>query len=52
MGSPSRFRAMLRLFESGLKPVVDRVFPMDEVVDAAERVLKGEQMGKVVLAIS
>lgn len=51
MGSPSDFAGMLKLFESGLKPVVDRVFPMDDVVEAAERVLKGEQMGKVVLAI-
>jgi NADPH:quinone reductase-like Zn-dependent oxidoreductase len=52
MGSPSDFAGMLKLFEGGLKPVVDRVFPMDDVVEAAERVLKGEQMGKVVLAIS
>ncbi len=43
---------MLKLFESGLKPVIDRVYPMDRVVEAAERVLKGEQMGKVVLAIA
>ncbi|MBC5809993.1 MAG: zinc-binding dehydrogenase [Candidatus Eremiobacteraeota bacterium] len=52
MGSPSDFEAMLRLFEGGLKPVVDRVYPMDEVVAAAERVLAGDQMGKVVLAIA
>ncbi len=52
MGSPADFAAMLKLFESGLKPVVDRVYPMDEVVAAAEHVLKGDQMGKVVLAIS
>ena len=52
MGSPSDFAGMLALFESGLKPVVDRVYPMDDVVAAAERVLKGEQMGKVVLAIA
>jgi NADPH:quinone reductase-like Zn-dependent oxidoreductase len=32
--------------------VIDHVYPMDEVVAAAERVLKGEQMGKVVLAIA
>jgi NADPH:quinone reductase-like Zn-dependent oxidoreductase len=52
MGSPSDFAAMLALFEGGaLKPVVDRTFPMDEVVAAAEHVLKGEQFGKVVLAI-
>jgi NADPH:quinone reductase-like Zn-dependent oxidoreductase len=52
MGSPSDFRAMLALFETGLKPAVDRVFPMDDVVAAAERVLAGDQFGKVVLAIA
>jgi len=51
MGSPSDFAAMLKLFEGGLKPVVDHVYPMDDVAAAAEHVLKGEQMGKVVLAI-
>ncbi len=52
MGSPSDFRAMLALFETGLKPAVDRVFPMDDVVAAAQRVLAGDQFGKVVLAIA
>jgi zinc-binding alcohol dehydrogenase/oxidoreductase len=52
MGSPSDFRAMLALFEGGLKPVVDRTFPMDEAAAAAQRVLDGKQFGKVVLAIS
>ena len=51
MGSPSDFKAMLELFESGVKPVVDHVFPMDDVVTAAQRVLEGTQFGKVVLAI-
>jgi NADPH:quinone reductase-like Zn-dependent oxidoreductase len=52
MGSPSDFRGMLELFETGLKPAVDRVFPMNDVVAAAERVLAGDQFGKVVLAIA
>jgi NADPH:quinone reductase-like Zn-dependent oxidoreductase len=52
MGSPADFKAMLALFESGLHPVIDRVYPMSEVADAAAHVLKGEQFGKVVLAIS
>jgi len=52
MGSPSDFRAMLALFETGLKPAVDRVFPMDDVFAAAQRVLAGDQFGKVVLAIA
>ena len=52
MGSPADFAAMLKLFEAGLKPVIDHVYPMDDVASAAEHVLKGEQMGKVVLAIA
>jgi NADPH:quinone reductase-like Zn-dependent oxidoreductase len=51
MGSPSDFSAMLQLFEHGLRPVVDRVYEMENVVEAAERVLAGEQFGKVVLSI-
>jgi zinc-binding alcohol dehydrogenase/oxidoreductase len=52
MGSPSDFRAMLALFEGGLRPVVDRVYPMDECVEAANYMLRAEQFGKVVLAIA
>ncbi len=51
MGSPEDFASMLALFEGGLRPAIDRVFPMGEVVAAANRVLAGEQFGKVVLAI-
>jgi zinc-binding alcohol dehydrogenase/oxidoreductase len=52
MGSPSDFRKMLELFEGGLRPAVDRIYPMADVAEAAARVLAGEQFGKVVLAIS
>jgi NADPH:quinone reductase-like Zn-dependent oxidoreductase len=52
MGSPSDFRAMLALFAGGLRPVVDRVYPMIECAAAAERLLHAEQFGKVVLAIA
>jgi zinc-binding alcohol dehydrogenase/oxidoreductase len=52
MGSPADFRAMLALFEGGLRPAIDRIFPMAEVAEAAARVLAGDQFGKVVLAIS
>jgi len=52
MGAPSDFRGMLALFGSGLRPVVDRTFPMDEAAAAGARVLAGEQFGKVVLAIA
>lgn len=51
MGSPEDFAAMLALFSAGLKPAVDRIFPMAEVAAAAQHVLAGDQFGKVVLAI-
>lgn len=52
MGSPSDFAAMLALFEQGLHPALDRVFPMSEAVTAAQRIEKSDQFGKVVLTIS
>jgi NADPH:quinone reductase-like Zn-dependent oxidoreductase len=52
MGSPADFQAMLALFENGLKPVIDRTYPMEEVAQAARRLLDAEQFGKVLLAVS
>ncbi len=52
MGSPEDFAAMLALFDGGLRPVIDRSFPMSEAAAAAQRVLDGKQFGKVVLAIA
>ena len=52
MGSPQDFRKMLDLFEDGaIRPVIDDIFPMDDVVSAAERMASSEQFGKVVLKI-
>lgn len=51
MGSPQDFAAMLGLFENGLLPVVDRVFALDEVVEAVQRLDEARQFGKVVLQI-
>ena len=51
MGSPQDFSAMLELFEKGLRPVVDRVFEMNDVVSAAERLEHADQFGKVVLRV-
>lgn len=51
MGSPSDFAAMLALFEGGLRPAIDRIYPMAEAAQAGRRVLDGEQFGKVVLAL-
>ena len=52
MGTPEDFAGMLRLFEGGLKPAIDRVYPMEQAAEAAAHVLAGDQFGKVVLAIS
>ena len=51
MGSPGDFAAMLALFDGGLRPVVDGVFPMDDVVAAARRMDEANQFGKIVLSI-
>jgi len=52
MGSPRDFAGMLAMFDGSIKPVVDSVFPMDDVVAAAKKVDAGEQFGKVLLAIA
>jgi zinc-binding alcohol dehydrogenase/oxidoreductase len=49
MGSPDDFAAMLALFDEGLRPVVDRVFALDDGVAAFERLAFSNQFGKVVL---
>jgi zinc-binding alcohol dehydrogenase/oxidoreductase len=51
MGSPQDFAAMLQLFESGLRPVVDRTFPMSDAVSAFRRLQRSDQFGKIVLRV-
>ena len=52
MGSPHDFAGMLRLVtENRIRPVIDRVFAMDDAVEAAQRMAGGAQFGKIVLAI-
>ncbi|BDE05167.1 alcohol dehydrogenase [Vulcanimicrobium alpinum] len=51
MGSPNDFRAMLAMWDGSIRPIVDSVFPMDDIVAAAKKVDSGEQFGKVVVAV-
>jgi len=52
MGSPADFAAMLKLFtEATIEPAIDEVVPLAEVPAAAQRILEGDQFGKVVVAI-
>jgi len=52
MGSPSDFAAMLAMWDGSIKPVVDSVFAMDDIVAAAKKVEGGDQFGKVVVAVA
>jgi zinc-binding alcohol dehydrogenase/oxidoreductase len=52
MGTPEDFRGVYDLVAAGrVRPVVDRVFPLDEARAAHERLEAGEQLGKIVLAM-
>ena len=52
MGTPSEFAAMLTLFEGGLKPTIDRVFPLADSPAAHRRMDEAEQFGKITLEIA
>jgi NADPH:quinone reductase-like Zn-dependent oxidoreductase len=52
MGNASEFEAVLSAMDRGLRPVVDSVYPLDEVQAALTRLDAAEQFGKVVLSIS
>jgi NADPH:quinone reductase-like Zn-dependent oxidoreductase len=53
MGSPREFAEMVTLFgEGGLKPVIDRVYPLAQASEAHRRMDEGGQMGKIVLKIA
>ena len=52
MGSREEFRQVLRFMEtSQTKPIVDRVFPLNEAAAAQRRLEEGRQFGKVVLHV-
>ncbi|HSS61590.1 MAG TPA: zinc-binding dehydrogenase [Candidatus Limnocylindrales bacterium] len=52
MGNAAEFRAVLDAIDGGLRPVVDRIYPLSEVEAALARLDAAEQFGKVVLAVS
>jgi NADPH:quinone reductase-like Zn-dependent oxidoreductase len=52
MGTAEDFAAVYELVASGrARPVVDHVFPLEEIRAAHERMEAGEQLGKIVLTI-
>ena len=52
MGSREDFEGAFELVKSGrAKPVIDKVFPLEEIRAAHERLEAGEQFGKIVLTV-
>jgi NADPH:quinone reductase-like Zn-dependent oxidoreductase len=52
VGSVAMFESMLKAIEvSRLRPVIDRVFPFDQAVEALKYLESGAHFGKVVIAI-
>src|SRR5690242_7918698 len=51
MGNAGEFEAVLEAIDEGLRPVVDRVYPLAEVQAALTRLDAAEQFGKVVLSV-
>lgn len=53
MGTRDEFLSMIDMMESrNIKPVIDRVFPIEKINDAFDRMNNKEQFGKIVLQIT
>jgi NADPH:quinone reductase-like Zn-dependent oxidoreductase len=53
LGSRAEFQDVLDFFAvTGCKPIIDRIFPLDEVAQAHQRLEAAEQFGKIVLQIA
>ncbi len=52
MGNAGEFEGVLKAIDAGMRPVIDSVYPLDDVQSALERLDAAEQFGKVVLAVS
>lgn len=52
MGTRDEFLSMLDFVESRqIKPIIDKIFPLDQITDAVARMEEGNQFGKIVLEI-
>ena len=51
MGTARDFAAMLRLYDAGMRPIVDSVLPLEQAAEAHRRMEEGRQFGKIVLKI-
>jgi NADPH:quinone reductase-like Zn-dependent oxidoreductase len=52
MGNAQEYEEIVRVLGTGaLRPVVDRVYPLDEARAALTRMAQGEQLGKIVVSL-
>jgi NADPH:quinone reductase-like Zn-dependent oxidoreductase len=52
MGRRDELEQILSLMEKGrLKPVIDRVFPLEDLADAHRYLEEGKQVGKIIIDI-
>ncbi|MDZ7650420.1 MAG: zinc-binding dehydrogenase [Cytophagales bacterium] len=52
MGTRDEFLSMIDFLESrNLKPIIDKVYPFDQINEAMQRMVQGNQFGKIVLTI-
>jgi zinc-binding alcohol dehydrogenase/oxidoreductase len=53
MGTRDEFLSMLDFLESrNIKPVIDKIFTLEQIAEAVQRMEQGDQFGKIVLQIS
>lgn len=53
MGSDAVFTELVQFVEQhSIRPIVDRVFPMEEAVNAFDRMAAGQQFGKIVIKVA
>lgn len=53
LGSREEFRQVIQFINATqIKPIIDRIFPLDEAAAAQRRMEEGKQFGKIVLACS
>lgn len=51
MGTGRDFADMMQLYAGGLRPIVDRVLPLEQAAEAHRRMEQAQQFGKIVLKI-
>jgi len=53
MGSPREFASMIQYYEEKkIKPVLDSIFPLEEINQALEKMKSGRQTGKILIKIN